>query len=462
MRFKQFIIFLSDTVFYFIFYLLCSHFFNRPFIFITSLLLYILFIFSFWFYRLYNIEVFFNKILYISRGIQAIITTFILFGGIWLLFLKSQWNYSSRLIILMAIFVYGILYFYSLRIILGTFLLKTTKIYYLLSPKHKRLFKSKLLKYTKRPVELKRSDDIEKKVKKGILLISYFPSEKIKTRAHMWEDYYKQITELKELLVGKRVKIFFFNIYNREFETGLSTLFLHDIPSIEITPKINTIYKKYFKKFFDFLTTLTLIPFYYITYPFIYVIIKLKLGAPVIFKQIRVGQSLKKFRLLKYRTMRIVSGTKDGEIDEIHLNYIKTLLAEENETEYIQDEIKQVEKKLRKLKNRGEFDLLGLILRKSSIDELPQLINVIKGEMSIVGPRPALPYETDIYPDWVLNRFISPQGITGLWQIIGRGTMPLHTSLFIDCYYALEYSFFIDFFIIIRTVKSIFNFTNVF
>jgi lipopolysaccharide/colanic/teichoic acid biosynthesis glycosyltransferase len=385
-----------------------------------------------------------------------------MFGGVWLLFLKSQWNYSSRLIILTIIFVFGIIYFYSIRIFLGNFLLKTIKIYYLLTPKHKRLFKSKLFKITKKPIELKKTEDIINKVKKGILLISYIPSDKIKTRAQMWEDYYKQITEIKELLIGKKVKIFFFNIYNKEFETGLSTLFLHNIPSIKITPKINTIYKKYFKKLFDLFMILTLLPFFYITYPFIYLMIKLKLGAPVIFKQIRVGQTLKKFRLLKYRTMRIISGTKDGETDEIHLNYIKTLLDEENETEYIRDELKQVEQKIRKLKNRGEFDLLGLILRKSSIDELPQLINVLKGEMSIVGPRPALPYETDIYPDWVLNRFISPQGITGLWQITGRGVMPLHTSLFIDCYYALEYSFFIDFFIILKTVKSIFNFSNVF
>ncbi len=462
MRYRASILFLVDTILFFSIYLLFSLLFKRPFVLATSIILYFIFILSFWYFRLYNLELFFNRLQYISRGVQANIISFLLFGGVWLLFLKTQWNYSSRLIILTVFIVFGIIYFFSLRMLLGSFLLKTIKIYYFLSSKHKRLFKSKLQKFTKNPMELKNLDDFDKKVKKGFLLISYFPSENIKTRADMWEEYFNQIIKIKERISGKKITAFIFNIYNKELDSGLSTFYLYNIPSLKISPKINTFYKNTAKRVLDIILTVSLLPLFYISYPFIYLIIRMNLGLPVIFKQIRIGKNMTKFELLKYRTMRIIAGAKEGDIDEIHLNYIKTLLAEEKDTEYSEHEIIQVEKKIRKLKNRGEFDMLGLILRKSSIDELPQLINVLKNQMSIVGPRPALPYETEIYPDWVLNRFISPQGITGLWQIAGRGTMPLHTSLFLDCYYALEYSFYKDFFIIMKTIKSILNFSNVF
>ena len=82
--------------------------------------------------------------------------------------------------------------------------------------------------------------------------------------------------------------------------------------------------------------------------------------------------------------------------------------------------------------------------------------------MSLVGPRPALPYEIEIYPAWSGLRHRAPQGLTGLWQSSGRGLMPLHTSLFLDCYYALESSFWLDVFTLFKTARSIWDFTRIY
>ena len=462
MRFNKFILFVTDLIFYLFIYIFLVKILKRPFINIIALLLFFIFFLVFLYFRLYEIEIFFNRLLYFLKLIRANFSSFVLFWAIWWLVLKSQWPIASRLLILTIFLFFGIIYTFTIRLFLGAFLLKRVNIYLLLSPKHKRLYRGKLMKYGKKPVELKTFEDVEAKVKSGILFVSYFPSNKVKTRAQMWEEYYSQLFEIKKAILGRKVKVLFFNIYNLELELDFANVYLGEIPSLEITPSLHKLYVSFFKRVFDLLFFLLLFPLTIILHPFIFFFIKLKLGSPVVFKQIRIKKDLQTFSLFKYRTMRIVSGTKENDVDEVHLNYIKTLLSEEESTEFIENEINPVEKKLRKLKNRGEFDLLGLFLRKLSLDELPQIFNVFKGDMSFVGPRPALPYEVKIYPTWALNRFNVEQGITGLWQVSGRGVMPLHTSLFLDCYYSLEQSPSLDLFIFIKTIGSILKISKVF
>ncbi len=462
MKFKKFILFFSDLIFFIFIYLIILKLTNRPSVPIIAILLFTIFSFVFWYERFYEIELYFNRFIYFIKLIKINIVSFILFWGIWWLLLKTQWPVASRLLIILIFVFYGFIYSLTIRLLLGSFLLKSTNIYLLLTPKHKRFYKGKFQKYGKKPIELKNFEDIGKKVKKGILLISYFPSENVKTRAEMWENYFSQIFETKNKIMGRKVKALFLNIYNRELGIDFSSFYLDKIPSLEIHPYFKKYYLSIFKKIMDFFLFFLLLPLNALIFPIVYLAIVFKLGKPVVFKQLRIGKDLKLFPLFKYRTMRILSGTKENDVDEIHLNYIKTLLSEEENTPFVPNEITEVEKKVRKLKNRGEFDLLGLILRKLSLDELPQIFNVLRGEMSFIGPRPALPYEVKLYPTWALNRFNVIQGITGLWQVTGRGVMPLHTSLFLDCYYSLEVSFFLDLHILVKTISSILNISKVY
>jgi lipopolysaccharide/colanic/teichoic acid biosynthesis glycosyltransferase len=95
---------------------------------------------------------------------------------------------------------------------------------------------------------------------------------------------------------------------------------------------------------------------------------------------------------------------------------------------------------------------VGHLLRRTSMDELPQFFNVLKGEMSLVGPRPELPYLVDRYEDWQRQRFAVPQGLTGWWQVSGRSDKPMHLNTEDDLYYVQHYSLLLDIYILIKTV----------
>ncbi len=157
--------------------------------------------------------------------------------------------------------------------------------------------------------------------------------------------------------------------------------------------------------------------------------IKLGSSGPVLFSQERVGRAGRRFNLLKLRTMVVDAETRLDEVS--HLN--------EAHGPYF------------KVANDPRITRVGKLLRRFSIDELPQLINVLRGEMSLVGPRPALPSEVDQFPEWFQRRVRVTPGLTGLWQVSGRFMVPMHEAARLDVFYADHWSLGLDLKILART-----------
>jgi exopolysaccharide biosynthesis polyprenyl glycosylphosphotransferase len=163
-------------------------------------------------------------------------------------------------------------------------------------------------------------------------------------------------------------------------------------------------------------------------------------SAPILFRQVRVGIRGKPFEMLKFRTMRVASG------DAQHRQYVRKWIQTEGGAS------RNNGSNVYKLTHDNRITSLGRILRRFSLDELPQLINVVRGDMSLIGPRPALPYETELYESWHHRRLDVIPGITGLWQISGRNHLSFDEMVRLDVQYMENWSFTSDLRILARTL----------
>jgi len=154
------------------------------------------------------------------------------------------------------------------------------------------------------------------------------------------------------------------------------------------------------------------------------------------FRQTRLGLDMHEFTLLKFRTMR--EGTDDGP----HREYLKQIMDKAATPEA---------SSLYKLERPDVVTPIGRWLRKTSLDELPQLINVLRGDMSLVGPRPAIPYELELYSPHHFERFLVPAGLTGLWQVEARAHSTFVEALDLDVIYARSWSLSLDLRLLLRT-----------
>lgn len=173
--------------------------------------------------------------------------------------------------------------------------------------------------------------------------------------------------------------------------------------------------------------------------------IKLTSPGPVLFRQQRVGLFGKKFTFLKFRSMYVAND------ESIHKEFV---------TKFISGEMPAVDSGRSnghfKLKNDPRVTRVGKFLRRTSLDELPQFWNVLVGDMSIVGPRPPVPYEYDRYNTWHRRRLLTVKpGITGLWQVRGRSRVKFDDMVRLDLLYAKEWSLWLDLEILLRTPKAV-------
>ncbi|MDQ4097710.1 MAG: sugar transferase [Actinomycetota bacterium] len=170
--------------------------------------------------------------------------------------------------------------------------------------------------------------------------------------------------------------------------------------------------------------------------------VRLSSPGPILFRQDRVGMDGRAFRMLKFRTMY------HGADSASHRQFVVNLVRDV-------DRPKDRFRGLYKLSSDPRITRPGHILRRLSIDELPQLFNVLKGDMSLVGPRPALPYEADAYDDWHRRRLDLRPGMTGLWQVSGRSTLPYDEMVRLDVAYIETWSPLRDLVILARTIPAI-------
>jgi lipopolysaccharide/colanic/teichoic acid biosynthesis glycosyltransferase len=163
---------------------------------------------------------------------------------------------------------------------------------------------------------------------------------------------------------------------------------------------------------------------------------------PPLFRQVRVGHQLSTFVMLKFRTM--YRDIDDG----IHRAYVTAML---NGRAVPADP----DRGIYKLTGDPRVTAIGRLLRKTSLDELPQLINVLRGEMSLVGPRPVLPYEAELFEQRHRSRFSVKPGITGLWQVSGRSVLTMQQALDLDVEYARRRNLALDLATLLRTIPAV-------
>ena len=192
---------------------------------------------------------------------------------------------------------------------------------------------------------------------------------------------------------------------------------------------VQAVAKRSFDLFVTLLGSILLSPVFLL----IALAVKLTSRGPVFFAQERVGYHGRPFRILKFRTM--VADAEERLEDLLHMN--------------------EATGPLFKMSNDPRVTRVGRFLRKLSLDELPQLFNVIRGDMSLVGPRPPLPREVAQYEDWMMARLEVRPGITGLWQVSGRSELPFEDYVRLDLFYIENWSLAYDLFILAKTVPTL-------
>lgn len=187
------------------------------------------------------------------------------------------------------------------------------------------------------------------------------------------------------------------------------------------------------KRLMDIFVTLLVAPFVLVIWVIVTIAIKLDSPGPVLFAQTRVGTHGKHFKVYKFRTMVVDAEQKKAE------------LAQQNEADG----------PIFKMRNDPRLTRVGRLLRRTSLDEIPQLLNIVLGQMSWVGPRPATPDEVAKYEPWHLRRLAAKPGLTGLWQVSGRSDTTFEEMVRLDIYYVEHWSLLMDLRIVAQTIPTV-------
>lgn len=271
-------------------------------------------------------------------------------------------------------------------------------------------------------------DDLEELVRKFRVdeLIVAIDSES-------YEKFFNVIDYCKELKVPIRMTSNLLDVIHQRLKTEKYS----DIPVIDVAPQYNDNFTLGLKRITDVIfasiAILMLSPFMV----FIAGMVKFSSPGPIFFKQKRIGKDGVEFNFYKFRSMKQIKG-EDEDRKKKMIEFMKNG-ADKNASDT-------------KVVNETRVTRIGKIIRKTSLDELPQLFNVIKGDMSLVGPRPCLPYEFENYPEWQKRRVSVIPGCTGVWQVWGRSLVTYQESVVLDLYYINNMSPWLDIQLIFQTV----------
>lgn len=250
---------------------------------------------------------------------------------------------------------------------------------------------------------------------------NWINNEKINIQTNFDNSFSMQGVGLNHLNIIDR-----FN-YQFNIEDEIVTAFVNKIP--------------FWKRAFDIAVSLTALLFLSPLLFFVAVYIKIFSPGPVIFKQKRVGYKRNIFNFYKFRTMHV----DEKKNAQMHQSYVASMIGSDTP--------------MTKLDEKHDSRVIkgGNILRKTCIDELPQLFNVLLGDMSLVGPRPCMPYEEKEYLQWHKNRFDMLPGMTGLWQVSGKNKLSFNQMIRLDISYIKKLSIFLDIKILFLTVPTVFG-----
>lgn len=224
-------------------------------------------------------------------------------------------------------------------------------------------------------------------------------------------------------------------------ETPTNTTLYPDLMNPGARKKSMLMVKRALDIFVSALVLLILSPIYLA----IAVAIKITSEGPVLFRQQRVGQYGKLFTVLKFRSMKVNND------HSVHKDYVMKLIKNQAESKAAEGG-----QGVYKLTADSRITAVGRLLRRTSLDELPQIINVLTGDMSLVGPRPPIPYELAAYQTWHRRRILEAKpGVTGLWQVTGRSSVKFDDMVRLDLRYATSWSLWMDIKILLMTPRAV-------
>ena len=247
------------------------------------------------------------------------------------------------------------------------------------------------------------------------------------------EYKYSETLEIIEKLKGMDVSIMLFPGF---FEFSIKRMAVREISGIPLMQVANIGFfgfSLFLKNMLDYILGTIIFIIFIPIYLVVALMIKIDSPGPVFYKQKRYTKKCKEFYIYKFRTMFLNADTRLEELK--HLN--------------------EADGPLFKIKNDPRITKTGRFLRKFSIDEFPQIINVLRGELSLVGPRPPIPGEVEQYNEWEMKRLDVKQGITGLWQISGRSELNFEEMTRLDLYYIQNWSIAMDIMIILKTLPAV-------